>query len=364
MTWVPGEPTPFKNRNTTNSRTTDGHVAIPGWYGPLPPPAPPTDNRADPAPAAPARENPPPPPPAFPEFRATDSVPKEYAPPKNPSTVGGGGGRVHGRPAPRDWYGTLPSSAPAAESRVEPAPPAAAAPAPANPLPPSTTPSHADEGSRTEEPRAGKGDRRSERRSGGRAWKAVVLAILMVVGFTGASVGYSLLQPTVHGAQTEFVLTPRNTLSDAMVDRAMVTQTMILKSVSVLGPVAAQTGIPVGRLRDRVSADIVGRSDVLRLTVGDRSQTRAVQLVQLISAEFLKASNAATRPATDTPLRDDTPPITLSILTPASPLDRPLQPQPVRALAAGLLIGLLAAAVAATVVMRPRLLASPSQHWT
>jgi capsular polysaccharide biosynthesis protein len=191
-----------------------------------------------------------------------------------------------------------------------------------------------------------------------------VLAILVVVGFTVASVGYSLLQPTVHGAQTEFILTPRPTLSDVMVDRAMVTQTMILTSDSVLGPVAAQTGIPVNRLRDRVSADIVGRSDVLRVTVGDRSQARALQLVQLIGAQYLEATNTAAPPATDTPTKDDGPPITLSILTPASPLDRPLQPQPLRALAAGLLLGLLAAAAAATVVVRPRLLASPSPHWT
>jgi uncharacterized protein involved in exopolysaccharide biosynthesis len=189
-----------------------------------------------------------------------------------------------------------------------------------------------------------------------------VLAFLIVVGFAGASVGYSLLQPTVRGAQVEFILTPRPDLSDTSVDRAMVTQTMIIKSNSVLGPVATQADMPLNRLRDGASAEIVGRSNVLRLTVGDRDQAQAVRLAQLISTEYLRTSggsaNAVAAPPTGSPTR----PITPSVLTAASPLDHPLQPQPLRALAAGILVGLLAAAAAVTVMVRRRIPTRPSPH--
>jgi uncharacterized protein involved in exopolysaccharide biosynthesis len=194
-------------------------------------------------------------------------------------------------------------------------------------------------------------------------WKAIVLTFLIVVVFAGASVGYSLLQPIVHGAQAEFILTPRPELSDTSVDRTMVTQTMIIQSNSVLGPVARQADMPLNRLRDGVSAEIVGRSNVLRLTVGDRDQAQAVRLAQMISTEYLRTSGASASAVTAPPTGDRTRPITPSVLTAASPLDHPLQPQPLRALAAGVLLGLLAAAAAVTVMVRRRIPTRPSPHW-
>jgi uncharacterized protein involved in exopolysaccharide biosynthesis len=140
----------------------------------------------------------------------------------------------------------------------------------------------------------------------------------------------------------------------------MVTQTMIIKSNSVLGPVATKAGMPLNRLRDGVSAEIVGRSNVLRLTVGDHDRARAVVLVQLISTEYLRTSDASASADTASPTGDRTHPITPSVLTAASPLGHPLQPQPLRALAAGALLGLLAAAAVVTVMMRSR---PPSPHW-
>jgi hypothetical protein len=206
---------------------------------------------------------------------------------------------------------------------------------------------------------------------------ATAVAAVVVILFSAGAVGYSLLQPTVYGAQAELILAPRVDLSDAAVDRAMVTQTMIAQSDPVLGPVANQVGMPLDRLRGEVSVEMAGRSNILRLTVGDRSRDRAVTLARLVTNEYLKVAAAAdpagagsvgdpgaTRgPVTGT-ATDDRPPVTPTLLSPASALDTPLQPKPLRALAAGALLGLIAAAAAVAVLLRPRALAPSSRQWT
>ena len=207
-----------------------------------------------------------------------------------------------------------------------------------------------------------------------RIWVAAVLGVLTFALFCVTAVWYSLLQPTVYGAQADILLTARPELSDAAVDRAMITQTMVVTSDPVLGPVASQAGVPLSRLRDEVSVDIVGRSSILRITVGDRDQTRAVQLVQLITAAYLRAPGAAPTPAVPlpTPAGSTAPPpsaadvgapIVPTVLVPATPLDQPLQPRPLRALAAGAILGLLVAAGVVTLVLRPRIVRRPAPHW-
>jgi hypothetical protein len=197
-----------------------------------------------------------------------------------------------------------------------------------------------------------------------RIWVAAGLGVLIVALFAGAAVGYSMIQPTVYGAQAEFVLTARPELSDAAVDRAMVTQTMVVQSDLVLGPVAQQAGVPLAKLREQVSVDIVGRSNVLRITVGDRDRARAVTLVQLIAWGYLRAPVAApTVPAPSPATAGDTgPPIVPTVLTPPTALEEPLQPQPRRALAAGAILGLLVAAGVVTLILRPRAAARPAPH--
>ncbi|GAA0808010.1 hypothetical protein Sya03_43490 [Spirilliplanes yamanashiensis] len=221
---------------------------------------------------------------------------------------------------------------------------------------------------------------------------AVALAVIAV--FAGAAVGYSiLLQPRVYGAQADFLITPRADISDAAVDRAMVTQVMIVTSDPVLQPVADRSGLPLSRVRRNVDAEIVGRSNLLRLTVSDPDQARAVELARLVTEQYLLrsappavgpaiATAVATTPATPAPSAGatdapaetpaetpaeapvaDPPPTRSTVLSPAALLEDPLQPQPRRALAGGLLLGLLAAAVTVAVLERPRWLTRPFASW-
>jgi uncharacterized protein involved in exopolysaccharide biosynthesis len=227
----------------------------------------------------------------------------------------------------------------------------------------------------------------------------VILAAAIVTAFALSAVGYSLLQPKVYGAQADVLLTPRAELSDAAVDRAMVTQTMLVQSDPVLSPVASQAGMPLNQLRAELSAEVVGRSNILRLTVGDRDRNRATALTQLIATRYLTVatgSAGAAAPGTGTdggPLAppapaagspgaggtaanpgttggpagavtgNDVAPITPTLLSPAAPLDQPLQPKPLRALAVGVILGLIVAAAAVTVLLRPRMFTRPPPHW-
>jgi uncharacterized protein involved in exopolysaccharide biosynthesis len=217
------------------------------------------------------------------------------------------------------------------------------------------------------------GSARPDPRRYRRVWAAAVLGALTVALFCGAAVGYSLLQPTVYGAQADILLTAQPQLSDAAVDRAMVTQTMVVTSDPVLEPVASQAGMPLPRLRDEVSVEIVGRSNVLRITVGDGDRARAVRLVELITAAYLRAPGSAPAPAVPLPAPggsaapnpatgDVGPLIVPSVLVPAAPLDEPLQPRPLRALAAGAILGLLVAAGVVALVLRPRAALRPAPH--
>jgi uncharacterized protein involved in exopolysaccharide biosynthesis len=203
----------------------------------------------------------------------------------------------------------------------------------------------------------------AEARRRPRRWRSPLamafLAALIVALSGGGALGYSLLQPAVYGAESEFVLTPRPELSDAAVDRAMLTHTMLVTGPSVLEPVATQSGIPLGQLQQTVTAEISGRSNILRITTEDRDPSRAVTVTRLVAAEYQRA--AAAIPAADP---DGPPAIRPALLTAARELGEPVSPRPMRALAAGVLVGVFAAALVLVLVWRPWRLLRPSPYWT
>jgi len=202
---------------------------------------------------------------------------------------------------------------------------------------------------REEKPPAGGAASRRRARPG----LLALLAVFVVAVFAGGALAVNLFQPTVYGAEAEFLLTPRLELSDTAVDRAMVTQLMIVESPAVLQPVASRTGLSIAQLQDKIDVEIVGRSNILRITAADRDRADALTLVDLVAAQY-----AASAP------NSETAPIRATLLTPARPLDQPLQPQPMRALAAGVLLGLLAAGLLVIVAWRPWRLVRPSPYWT
>jgi uncharacterized protein involved in exopolysaccharide biosynthesis len=116
-------------------------------------------------------------------------------------------------------------------------------------------------------------------------------------------------------------------------------------------------------LRQETSAEIVGRSNVLRVRVADRERSRAVALVQRISEEYLSTVSTASVPSASLAQGDQAPPIKVSVLVPASSLEDPLQPKPLRALAGGTLLGLLAAVGVILLLWRPWGTVRSSPYW-
>lgn len=158
----------------------------------------------------------------------------------------------------------------------------------------------------------------------------------------------SALLPKVYGGEVEFVLKPRPELSDSAAERVMLTEEVILTSPSVLGPVATQAGLSMEELESRVTTTLVGRSNVLQLTVADRDRERALSLVSGIRQQYaLMHVNDARSTSTEGPT------LTYTVLTPPRLLEEALAPRPLQVLAAGALVGIGMAAVIALILLRP-----------
>lgn len=179
-----------------------------------------------------------------------------------------------------------------------------------------------------------------------RHWLAL-LAVLVVVVFAAAAGGWSLTRPTVAGARVDFILEPGPDLSDAAVEREIATQLLIAHSPSVLEPVATSVDRPLAAVTDAVSVGMVGGSNVLRITVADLDKTTAVSLATTVAREYQRAIGRI--PA----VGDQPRPMQVIVLTPAELMSEPLAPRPLRALAAGGLVGLFVAAGLLLLLARP-----------
>lgn len=185
-----------------------------------------------------------------------------------------------------------------------------------------------------------------------------ILALSIVVVSALAAMFVSLAQVPLYGAQTDLIFDPGPDISDSAATRWLLTQEVVLRSGSVLGPVANAKGMLTKDLEKSSAVEIVGQSNVIRFTVANPDAATAQDLVQLITDEYRKrveAINAATTPATDPPTVPAADPRTIrwSVLTPPHVLDKPVRPQPVQALALGALAGIFIASGAVAALTRP-----------
>jgi uncharacterized protein involved in exopolysaccharide biosynthesis len=230
---------------------------------------------------------------------------------------------------------------------------------------------------------------------------AVVVAVSVI-----AAVAFATLTPRVYGAQAEVIFQPSGDLSVFRAERDMATQQVVVQGQAVLGPVADATHIPVRKLQDMVSAEIVGQTNILQITVANPDRGTAVALAELITTQYLTRFTSASVTAVDPAAaqldrqvqalsdtiskmldrlerlarerRPNAPAITstlhrmgvlqdelttldkrrfqqpdVSLLVPAHPLDEPLRPRPLQALAVGALVGLFLTAGGALALLRP-----------
>jgi hypothetical protein len=120
------------------------------------------------------------------------------------------------------------------------------------------------------------------------------IAAAAVVTCTLVALPIMLGRPRVYGAQADVLITPRAGQSDAATDRALATQEIILRSETVLDPVADATGIPVRRLEKALSVEVVNQSNVVRITMADRDAATAQRLTQLIVEGYVQQTSFPT----------------------------------------------------------------------
>jgi capsular polysaccharide biosynthesis protein len=187
------------------------------------------------------------------------------------------------------------------------------------------------------------GRSRAPGRRAARRVLAVLAVVTLIVATPALSAAYSLRQATVYGGSIDVLFSPAADRSDGAAQRQMFTQLVILRSPTVLEPVAPLLGTSVAQLEAAVDAEVVEQSNIVRITVAGSDPASATRAAQAIADEYVRVAP------------DTSPGSQVYELHDARPLDRPLRPDPVRAASAGAIAGILLGTLAALLLLRPRL---------
>ncbi|MGY1621429.1 hypothetical protein ACI789_04435 [Geodermatophilus sp. SYSU D00965] len=174
---------------------------------------------------------------------------------------------------------------------------------------------------------------------------ALLVVLLMVVPTLGAAVE-SASQPPVYAVEVEFLHEPSDTATVDSIARQLSTHAVLLTRRDFLEDAAAAVGRDPQELINSVSAEPVEDSSVLRVQVLDPLRARglatAEYLVDRYSAESTRTASFANHGS-------------VTALGSPEVLPDPVSPQPVRAAAGGLLVGVLLAVAFLTLLrMRER----------
>lgn len=123
--------------------------------------------------------------------------------------------------------------------------------------------------------------------------RLAVLAVLIVLVGAGAGGLGSLLMPKEYAARAQLQYSLSSAIPNELLrnDRRLETQLVLLRSRSVLGPVASDNGMTPEDLANEVSAEIVGGSEIIEVEVRDRTQGRAQTLLTGVIAQYLRDAN-------------------------------------------------------------------------
>ena len=174
-----------------------------------------------------------------------------------------------------------------------------------------------------------------------RRWLIVLGCFLLAVG---AAAGVTLqMTPEYASTVRLFVSTPRSTTSDAYQGGLFSEQRAASYAELVTGPEIAQAVVDklaldesAASLRSQMTATLVPKTVILKVTVTDPNPARAQRLVRAVAQEFTTLVEVL-----ETAPDEASPPIKASILgAPVTP-DRPVAPNPVRNVGLAAVLGLL-----------------------
>lgn len=172
-------------------------------------------------------------------------------------------------------------------------------------------------------------------------WRVIALVTLLVVGVSAAS---SALATKVYESSTQFfVSTTGASDSGALLQGSTFTQqrvksyAQLLTTPRVLDQVAQSTGVGAPGLQDRVTATTPPDTVLIDVAVRDSDPEMAQQIAAAIAEVFPETVTEL-----ESPSGTDTIPVKVTLVQPPSLPDAPVSPQPVRNIALGLVLGLLA----------------------
>ncbi|HMR31267.1 MAG TPA: hypothetical protein PKA33_12965 [Amaricoccus sp.] len=156
----------------------------------------------------------------------------------------------------------------------------------------------------------------------------LALLVLPALLCAAAAYGGATLLDKVYAARTEILF--HLTRSGDQAERFLATQSVVVRSRTVLDPVAAELGVPAERIEKNLSVDFPKSSAVMRIEFATHSQTVALDVIRLVTQRYLQALRPieAAEGASH------------QILVPPFLLDEPVWPRPLQATALGGLIGL------------------------
>jgi uncharacterized protein involved in exopolysaccharide biosynthesis len=181
-------------------------------------------------------------------------------------------------------------------------------------------------------------------------WGIVAPLCIAIVLLSVASAVFVGTRPaTRYGARADLLYDAPASVPLDVRQRGVATQRGLILSRAVLEPVARGTGLPLTDLERSVSVALDTQDDLMHITVGASTRDRAVTLTRLVAASYLRTAREFD-PARSADRGEPTP----RLLAGAYPLPGRLSPQPLRAAAAGLLVGLALATGTAVLLVRRR----------
>ncbi len=125
----------------------------------------------------------------------------------------------------------------------------------------------------------------------------------MVITLLGGVVGYvgSLLLPEQYAARAELHYNLAQAKPNELLreDRTLNTQLVVLRSRTLLEPIASANGLTAEELGGQVTAMVVQSSEVIQVEVRDSSSARSQRLLEQLTAGYLALANTPDAPDED-----------------------------------------------------------------